>query len=128
MTAALRQLLLQRDNQLTALRSNLLQLSPALSIQRSIGRLTASRQRLAEAVRKAVAASKHRTALLGRALHAVSPLATLDRGYAIVTNEATGRVLRNAGDAKSGDAIRTQLASGSLSARVTQINDDGQFD
>ncbi len=63
----------------------------------------------------------HRTDLLGRALHAVSPLATLDRGYAIVTDNATGRILRSAGDTSNGAAIRTQLASGTLIATVTKV-------
>jgi exodeoxyribonuclease VII large subunit len=58
-----------------------------------------------------------------RALHAVSPLATLERGYAIVLREKDGTVLRNAGDAPPGEAITVRLARGRLRARVDASED-----
>ena len=53
----------------------------------------------------------------GRTLHAVSPLATLDRGYAIVFDPA-GQVLRSASLVNEGDALRARLADGELALRV----------
>ena len=44
-----------------------------------------------------------------RTLNAVSPLATLDRGYAIVSREG-GAILRNAADARPGTLIEARLA------------------
>jgi exodeoxyribonuclease VII large subunit len=52
-----------------------------------------------------------------RALHAVSPLATLERGYAIVF-DSEGRVLRAARDAPPGTSLRARLAEGELSLKV----------
>ncbi len=52
-----------------------------------------------------------------RALHAISPLGTLQRGYAIVTT-ADGRVLRQAGGVAAGERITARLADGSLEAEV----------
>ena len=52
-----------------------------------------------------------------RALHAVSPLATLERGYAIVF-DADGHVLRSARNAPPGTALRARLADGELALRV----------
>ena len=63
----------------------------------------------------------HKVALLGRALHSVSPLATLDRGYAIVRNEATGSVVTNARDVQSGEDIRARLSQGELIATVKKV-------
>jgi exodeoxyribonuclease VII large subunit len=54
-----------------------------------------------------------------RALHAVSPLATIDRGYAIVT-DAAGHVLRDARRVAAGSAIEARLARGRLFATVTR--------
>ncbi len=48
-----------------------------------------------------------------RALHAVSPLATLERGYAIVF-DADGHVLRSAQDVAPGTPLRARLADGEL--------------
>jgi exodeoxyribonuclease VII large subunit len=53
-------------------------------------------------------------------LHAVSPLATLDRGYAIVT-DATGRVLQRATETAPGTVIDARLAQGSLRASVLEV-------
>jgi exodeoxyribonuclease VII large subunit len=55
----------------------------------------------------------------GARLQTLSPLATLNRGYAIV--RAGGEALRAAGDVAAGDALDVQLAAGSLGARVEEV-------
>jgi exodeoxyribonuclease VII large subunit len=51
-------------------------------------------------------------------LNTVSPLATLERGYAIVTR-ADGSVLQDAAEVQSGDEIEARLKRGSVRARIT---------
>ena len=51
-------------------------------------------------------------------LEALSPLAVLDRGYAIVY-AASGAILRQPADAPNGSLIHARLAAGSLTARIT---------
>ncbi len=51
-------------------------------------------------------------------LRALSPAATLDRGYAIVQRRSDGAVLRNPAGAKPGDALRLRLSGGDLGATV----------
>jgi exodeoxyribonuclease VII large subunit len=53
-------------------------------------------------------------------LHSVSPLATLQRGYAIVST-ANGDVLRNARNTAVGSTIRARLAQGQLICTVKSI-------
>jgi len=67
-----------------------------------------------------VSALQHRVALLGRALHSVSPLATLDRGYAIVLDDS-GKAMTDAASANVGDEIRARLSKGELLANVTRV-------
>ena len=124
LAAAMRRGLLAQSHQLQSVRSDLLQLSPALSVQRSIGRMTELRQRLATSARRLVSDADHRVALLGRALHSVSPLATLERGYAIVKDATSDKVLMHAADVTKGDDIRARLARGELVATVKQVIDD----
>jgi exodeoxyribonuclease VII large subunit len=62
---------------------------------------------------------RERLTLLMRTLNAVSPLATLDRGYAIVTSPE-GAVLRDAAEAPPGTVVEARLASGRLRATVTE--------
>jgi exodeoxyribonuclease VII large subunit len=54
------------------------------------------------------------------ALDALSPLAVLQRGYAIA-EQADGRLLRDANSVSPGDELRVRLAKGRLTARVEDI-------
>jgi len=124
LTASIRQQLLRHRNHLQLTSGELMKLSPALSVQRSINQLNQLRQRLATVTRNSVSDTSHKIALLGRALHSVSPLATLDRGYAIVKREDSGAVLMNADDVKTGDDIRAHLARGEFTATVKKVIDN----
>jgi exodeoxyribonuclease VII large subunit len=55
-------------------------------------------------------------------LKAISPLAVLDRGYAIVMNE-NGQALKSSKDIKVGDAVTTRLADGGFSSNVSKKDD-----
>ena len=59
---------------------------------------------------------------LARALHAVSPNRTLERGYAIIYRE--GGIVRDAGDVAVGESITARLARGRLDATVTSAESD----
>ena len=51
-------------------------------------------------------------------LNTLSPLATLERGYAIVTAGPDDHVITNSGQVVPGDNIRVRLMDGELSAEV----------
>ena len=73
-----------------------------------------------------IRAVERRTAQLsaeaGR-LHALSPLATLARGYAIARG-AAGETLHSVASFKPGDRFRLQLRDGSIAATVDEVPDD----
>ena len=52
-------------------------------------------------------------------LKAISPLAVLDRGYAIVMNK-NGQALKSSNDLKVGDSVTARLANGGFSASVSK--------
>ena len=79
-------------------------------------------QRLNTAIQFALERSQRRLALTARTLHAVSPLAVLGRGYALVTDPRSGALLLNANNVAPGDAVRARLAAGSLTATVTSVD------
>jgi exodeoxyribonuclease VII large subunit len=58
--------------------------------------------------------------LLARALDTVSPLATLDRGYAIVNKLSDNKLIRKASELKTGDKIETRLGKGTIISTVTE--------
>lgn len=49
---------------------------------------------------------------LARSMEAVSPLATVARGYSIVTRLDDGALVRSVGDVKPGDALQAQVSDG----------------
>ena len=60
---------------------------------------------------------------LVRSLHAVSPLATVARGYAILQRD-DGRLVRSISDARAGDALQARLQDGRLRMRVESSDPD----
>jgi exodeoxyribonuclease VII large subunit len=73
--------------------------------------------RLEHALKERVSRAEHRLKLAARTLDAVSPLATMTRGFAIVTR-ADGTVITDADSVGIGDEIEARLARGRLRARV----------
>jgi exodeoxyribonuclease VII large subunit len=61
---------------------------------------------------------KQQLARFAGQLMALSPLASLARGYAVVLHAPTGRALLRAADAEPGDDLQIRLHEGTLRARV----------
>jgi exodeoxyribonuclease VII large subunit len=115
---------LQRDGlRLAELRGRLLHRSPDLIVQQQGARHRDLRLRLEHAATRRVAAAAQRLALAQRALNAVSPLATLARGFAIVTL-ADGTLVVDAAAVAPGEEIEARLARGILTARVSGRRDE----
>ena len=101
--------------------SLLMRASPALRVAALRIRLDSARRALAGAARGRLFEARRRFELAGRTLHTVSPLATLDRGYAIVT-DAAGHVLQDSSAVAAGDLVEARLARGRLSATVVDTS------
>ena len=69
---------------------------------------------------RSVDASAAQVDRLAAQVRALSPAATLDRGYAVVQRVADGAVVRSPDDAPSGSDLRVRLARGEVAARVTK--------
>jgi exodeoxyribonuclease VII large subunit len=96
-----------------------LELAVHAQLERTRSRLERQHERLRIAPRLLL---ERRRAALDRAgarLQALSPLATLGRGYAIVRSRA--QAVRDAAVLTAGDRLDIQLASGSVDARVEEI-------
>jgi exodeoxyribonuclease VII large subunit len=117
MSRALRQILADRRALLGERRSRLWQLSPMARLRSAAARQADLFAKLRAAALACLHRSRERLAPLVRTLNAVSPLATLGRGYAIVSGE-NGGILRNAEDAAPGTIIEARLAVGRIRAKV----------
>jgi exodeoxyribonuclease VII large subunit len=81
--------------------------------------LEAGAAALAAVMRNQLLQNKVRLERMSRALETLSPLAILDRGYALVFNEA-GQLVKDAAQVKPGDPITARVARGELRAVVTK--------
>jgi len=75
--------------------------------------------RLDGAMQQALQRLGQRLALAQRGLHAISPLATLGRGFALATRARDGALLHAADEVEVGESIRVRLGRGALDATVT---------
>lgn len=57
-------------------------------------------------------------------LHAVSPLATLNRGYAMAIHQPSGKIIRSTEQLALGDIVQTRLAQGRFTSQVKDIKRD----
>ena len=117
MSRALRQVLSDAKSTLGEHRSRLWQASPLARVQGAAVHYAALSARLRAATLERLRHARARLLPLMRTLNAVSPLATLERGYAIVSIEG-GEILRNAAAAKPGAIIEARLAHGTVRAKV----------
>lgn len=90
---------------------------PERQLALSRQRLVSARQRLQGSVARQAQGRAVHLAQLARTLEAVSPLATLQRGYAVLRRE--GVLIRSASQVAPGDTVQAQLAEGELELRAT---------
>jgi exodeoxyribonuclease VII large subunit len=95
---------------------------------RTLGVRLASLQRAARhAILQRLKRDRQRLLAQTHALETVSPLATLNRGYAIVQTE-DGRVVREAGEVEIGQRVQARLGKGRLQCRVEERHLDEKVD
>ena len=80
-------------------------------------RLVDLRARLDRCLERLIVSSAARVNALEARLHSLSPLAVLDRGYALVLS-ADGSLIRSTAQIAPGDQLTTRLADGSFWSRV----------
>ncbi|HEY9153057.1 MAG TPA: exodeoxyribonuclease VII large subunit, partial [Anaerolineales bacterium] len=118
LTTSMQDILEEQSNALASLRDGLRFFSPSRRIQ-------SERQRLDDVAHRFGVAHIHRLALeanqiegFGKRLDALNPLQVLERGYAVVTRQADGKVINKTKQVKSKDEIRVRVSDGSFDATV----------
>jgi len=96
--------------------------NPAHRLAKTRERWRWTAERLRRAIARSVDDTKQRVKLAERALASLSPLATLERGYAIVQRADGGALVTDASQVKRGTEIDVRLARGTLAATVDDTN------
>ncbi len=116
--AAMRRSLASEHASARALLRRLESAHPGARLQAAQARLLQLDGRLQFALQTRLTSSATRVRGLARALQAVSPLATLERGFAVVTRSADGALVTASEQLAVGERFDARLASGSVHAAV----------
>ncbi len=104
--------------------TQLAQLSPINLLKKNRQKQAFLTHRLCSAMENQLAQKNNQFIVASRTLHTVSPLATLDRGYAIVSQKKTQHIVQSCNDVNINDEIKVRLSHGQLVCTVTQTQSD----
>ena len=105
---------------LDAASSRLREATPGHLIARTELQRRALEQRMLAAINTRLQDRRQQLAVACKSLDTISPLATLDRGYAIVTRKTDNRVLQQATAVAPGEQVEARLATGRLLCTVDE--------
>ena len=104
-----------------ALAARLAAAHPGRALRSRTEHLARLRTRLDSSARRATHDRRLRLDGLRRALQAIGPLATLERGYSIVLRAGDGSVVRDAAKLERGERLDIRLAAGGAAVTVDEV-------
>jgi exodeoxyribonuclease VII large subunit len=122
MESALRHRLGRGQREVNDLTAAVLRHDPRRQLAHARGRCDAYRSRLDRTLERMLEARRGRLAALDAHLNSLSPLAVLDRGYALVL-DAKGVLVRSTRQVALEDSVVTRLSDGAFASRVTEIRE-----
>lgn len=117
MEAAVNGQLRQRQQDAAELSAAVMRQDPRRGLGMARERLAACRTQLERAHERGLRATGTRLSALNARLYSLSPLAVLERGYALVLG-ADGEVIRSTAQVAAGDQVTTRLSDGTFTSRV----------
>ena len=103
--------------------SKLLASNPKINIEAERQNLEMKNMALSNAIIGLIESKRNRFSVMTAQLEGASPLQSLSRGYALVTNE-DDRNIKSVKKIKIGASVKTKLADGSFVSRVEKIDSD----
>lgn len=110
----------QRQSRVDALTAAFMHHDPRQSLGRAREALQGFRMRMDRSLERTVQRASVRLSALDARLHSLSPLAVLDRGYALVL-AGDGSIIRSTAQLAQGDRLTTRIADGSFSSKVEAV-------
>jgi exodeoxyribonuclease VII large subunit len=108
--------------------NQLARLSPSHQIDTYRQRLDEVSTRLSRAADTHLERKNLQLENLQQSLRSLSPKAVLQRGYAIVTRQSDGTIIKNAGQVSPQDIVDIQLSQGMLAAQILQSKQEKDHD
>ena len=109
-----------KQTQLQASRTNLLRVTPKHAIAQLRSQQQNLKHRLVLAFQNSNQQAQQHISQLAQRMQSISPLATLSRGYSIVSDEQQN-IIRSTENLKTGQLIQTQLHQGHIVSEIKRI-------
>ncbi|MFZ4791917.1 MAG: exodeoxyribonuclease VII large subunit [Candidatus Competibacteraceae bacterium] len=122
LAGALRRRLENQQQRLEQLAQRLTRQHPQRRVRDRAQRLDELEQRLRQALRRRLHTAARSLRQMSERLHTLSPLATLQRGYAIVRRYPEGAIVRRASEVQVGDAVEALLDEGCLRCEIKAVS------
>jgi exodeoxyribonuclease VII large subunit len=107
-------------NHVADLSASVLRHDPRQQVAHARQHLSDFHARLARDIERQIQIASSILRSLDARLHSLSPLAVLDRGYALVI-AADGAIVRSAAQLCAGDEVTTRISNGNFTSRVTEV-------
>jgi exodeoxyribonuclease VII large subunit len=115
----------ERTRRVDALTAAVLRHDPRQRIALARHNFVTGQTRLERVLERAIDARRARLDGLAARLRSLSPLAVLERGYALVT-DAEGKLIRSAAQVTAGKMVKTRLGDGDFTSRVEDVTNATQ--
>ncbi|QTR49559.1 exodeoxyribonuclease VII large subunit [Candidatus Thiothrix anitrata] len=123
LNTALNRCLQTHTQRLTHLQTRLHTQSPSRQIRQQHERVNRWQLALEQGLQQQLRKARDHLQMQAGKLHTLSPLATLERGYSIVRQNAHGTVIKETAPLRLGQSVYTQLKDGGFESIITQIQE-----
>ena len=124
LSSSILQNLSRQEKNIHQLKSNLNEVSPRLKIHTQLSRIKELNQKITSCSDHLLEGLNNRIKLASKTLNSVSPLRTLDRGYAIARDAKTKNVIMSADTIEIENDIEVKLAKGEIKVTVIEKHSD----
>ena len=119
MENAIRQQIRGEQRHVSDLAGAVMRHDPRQQLAHARGHFDACRTRLERTLERTLEASRARLGAMDARLNSLSPLAVLERGYALVL-DANGALVRSVRQVAAGEDVTTRLSDGAFTSRVLE--------
>jgi exodeoxyribonuclease VII large subunit len=99
------------------------ELNPAHVIARQVEKVNLLQLQLKKSITRSLEIARNELSSLSHILNTVSPISTLDRGYAIVTEQKTNKIVTNTKHLQSGDQLKIRLSKSEIDSTIDTIHE-----
>ena len=97
--------------------------NPAHTINKQLEKVNSLKLQFQNSIQRTIEKAGNELLNLEQILNTVSPISTLERGYAIVTEQKTNKIVTNTKQLKSGDQLRIRLAASEIDSTIDTIHE-----